>query len=315
MGMRVSRPNARPALLLALLAGILALAGCGSSSIARPAARAVPTATSTPTVAATTTPATTPPIQTSFEGPCTPDTLNGPNAFPGRIGDLLVGQLSFQEPAYPGYVLSESLALAPLKITSVRNVIQGQPMSNPGVFQGAQGFAFTICNASATQPHVLAHVAVKIHAFAPYTGHLNEVRTCALSYSRQGMQGGGCGGASANDVYLKGAFAANAGLGAVAPTDTMQSSNVGPLPITLAPGEGINIVASATLPTVPGTYDFVVGVALDGGTLTFPSGPTMSALYAPVAHEWSGENCTRPEMLAQIPPATDPPSYYICPSA
>ncbi len=38
-----------------------------------------------------------------------------------------------------------------------------------------------------------------------------------------------------------------------------------------------------------------------------------SLLLAPVAHVWNGQACTSSGMLAQIPPATNPPTSYICP--
>ena len=45
--------------------------------------------------------------------------------------------------------------------------------------------------------------------------------------------------------------------------------------------------------------------------MPFTAGVPM--LLAPVAHVWNGQACTAASMLAQIPPATNPPTPYICP--
>src|SRR5690348_10273836 len=131
------------------------------------------------------------------------------------------------------------------------------------------------------------------------------------------MRGGGCGGGFPFDVTLAAAFAAGASTGdaANARLSTGAGATADFKPITLAPGKEIVVSVALTLPTAPGTYAFRGGVALDGSALTYPADPSPPALYAPVAHEWSGENCTRADMLAQIPPATTPPTFYICPSA
>ena len=37
-------------------------------------------------------------------------------------------------------------------------------------------------------------------------------------------------------------------------------------------------------------------------------------LAGPIAHSFTGAACNSPAMLAQIPPATTPETYYICPA-
>src|SRR5258708_5561800 len=120
------------------------------------------------------------------------------------------------------------------------------PLSDPST-----GFAFSICNASATHSHVLSQVALKILSFTPYSGHLNEVRMCGMVYSRQqGARGGGCGGGSAFDITMTAAFAANAGAGAVATAAIDPTNNsLGPLPVTFLPGHGLFILITPPLPT------------------------------------------------------------------
>lgn len=344
-GLHTRRTHTRPALIRCALAAILsilailALAGCGSSSAAPPAGRANPTAstatsthatTSTSTHSATSTgtaapsssssgasgatggqpSATTAPdpnTPTGFAGaPCTREAFTAQGRTVAQVGNILLGQLGFNA-GYPGYVLPDDLRLAPYQIGGDAM----GPLSN--LSNPASGVAFKLCNTSATQAHVISAVAIKIDAFAGYSGQLNEIRLCAPVFSQQGMHGGGCGGGFPFDVTLAAAFDASASTGDVAnarlPTGTDFT------PITLGPGEEIVVSVALTLPTAAGTYAFRGGIALDGGDVSYPADPSTPALYAPVAHEWSGQNCTRPEMLAQIPPATTPPTFYICPSA
>ena len=82
--------------------------------------------------------------------------------------------------------------------------------------------------------------------------------------------------------------------------------------MTLAPGQLLEVNDDITAPTAPGTYTFGFAVAVDGDSpVFFSSSP--ATLLAPVAHKWSGKGCTAPAMLAQIPSATTPATFYICP--
>ena len=67
-------------------------------------------------------------------------------------------------------------------------------------------------------------------------------------------------------------------------------------------------------PTAAGYYTFAFGLAIDGATPAFAV-VAPATLLAPVAHEWTGDACLAPEMQTQIPPATNPPTFYLCPAA
>jgi hypothetical protein len=303
----------RGALLALALCGLLGttLAGCGVSTTQGAPQASTPSPSPTATATATTTPTAT---ATPYAGqPCSAQDFTNGGVKYIQQGDMLVGVLDFQPPTYPGYQLPEGLPLAPYKVSPdiVGKPVSGHALSNPNT-----GFAFSICNASASHSHVLSEVGLKILAFTPYSGHLNEVRECGMVYSRQdGPKGGGCGGGSAFDMTLAAVFAANAGQGAVAiASSNPATSEVGVLPVTLAPGHGIFIAITTTLPTAPGTYSYGVGVAVDGGQLVYGTTGTTPALFAPVAHAWDGQYCTSSAMQAQIPPATNPPTYYLCPA-
>lgn len=294
------------------------LAGCGGSGAkaqGKTSARATATRLPTPTIT---------PFPTDIVAPTVPPqvTICSPALFTqsqqsfGQQGDVLVGALDFQAPAYPGFQLPSSLPLAPYKVDSSaiggkggpNSSWNGFPLSNP-----SNGFSFMLCNSSQTQSHTLSSVTLKVASFTSYSGALNEVRTCAMVYSRQGMAGGGCGGASAFDMQLTGAFPASAPAGTQITLQNDPSTNVG-LPVTLAPNQFFGIVIQPTLPQLSGTYSYQVGVAIDGGAISYVSAATTPALWAPVTHSWDGANCTSPAMQAQIPPATNPPTLYICPA-
>lgn len=63
-----------------------------------------------------------------------------------------------------------------------------------------------------------------------------------------------------------------------------------------------------------GHYTFVVGLWQDS------TGPTMTAtvnetFVVDAQHEWTGLSCKDPQMQAQLPPPTDPPTPLLCPGA
>lgn len=301
--------------LVALLC--VTLAGCsgsGAKAQGKTSARATATTLPTPTVT---------PFPTSIVAPtvasqitiCSTALFTQSQMSYGQQGDIIIGALDFQSPYYPGFQLPSNLPLAPYKVDGSAiggkggpGSWNGLPMSNP-----ANGFAVMLCNASATQTHTLTSVTMKVASFTSYSGALNEVRTCAMVYSRQGMAGGGCGGASAYDMQLTGTFPANAPAGTEI---TMQSGATDGevLPVTLKPNQTLLIVLAPTLPQLSGTYSYQAGVSIDGGGVVYPAGGTPPALWAPVTHSWNGDNCNSAAMQSQIPPATNPPTYYICPA-
>lgn len=295
---------------LALLIVVALLSGCGSSGVVEGKsanAHASPSPTPTLTPIATWTPRPTP-TATVFGSPCNAGDF-GVNATTAvKYGDLLVSALAFQGPSYPGYQLPDNLPLAPYKV--VGNISEGKPLSNPG-----GGFSFMICNTSTSHTHIIHRVTMKLATFASYSGQLNEVRACTPAYSRQGMSGGGCGGASAYDMSLQVGFPPSASVGMEVDAQPQDASGPtgGDLGITLVPGRGASILLSSTLPTTPGTMTFSGGIAVDSQPLSYPAPTSPGALYAPVAHKWTGDACTTSAMQSQIPPATTPPTYYICP--
>lgn len=287
------------------------LAGCGASTgktLGKTTPGVLPTATVTPWPTDIVAP-TVPPQVT----PCSTALFANQRMGYGQQGDIIVGALDFQPPTYPGFQLPTNLPLAPYE---VNGPIGGKgnggpyalPLSNPG-----KGFALMLCNSSATQTHTLSSVTMKVASFTPYSGTLNEVRECAMVYSRQGMAGGGCGGAAAFDMQLTGAFPTSAPTGTVITMQNSGSSNLS-LPVTLQPNQILFILLGPTLPSLSGTYSYAAGVSIDGAPVTYAPSGTTPALYAPVTHSWDGNNCASSAMQSQIPPATNPPTYYLCPA-
>lgn len=337
---RMERLRSRPAtcgrrrlleVLIWTLLGMLALGGCGSVS-ASTAAR-TPTAAQTPTSTATPTPtATSTPAADACGVSSSVTTVGGLTISPqAQVGDL----------SYPTAQLPNGAAQQPLVIA----VGAGQPKYRPNPAQPTNplvmtdiggGYVISIRN-SAAASHAVRRMSVCLDSLTPSTSQLNEWQPCAGSYSRGHSAGigGGCGGVTMQNEYMHAPFTANPTVGTVvtasrvaAPSD-FYSTDDGPLPVTLHPGQTMTIEiglgpintcppSSATgFPTggclfhTPGTYVFAFGLAVDDAAPVFAalSPPT---LLAP-AKEWTGEACTTSAMQALIPPATNPPTYYICP--
>jgi hypothetical protein len=178
------------------------------------------------------------------------------------------------------------------------------------------GYVLVACNGS-TQSHQVQGVVVRLDRVTPYTGQLNAWSFCAAPYTRSGpSNGAGCGGGPAEDEYVHAAFAPTAPAGALVTTTQtpgIPSNRYGQLPWTLAPGETLLIDVGLAPPTAPGSYTFAFALAIDGAAPVFAS-VAPATLLAPVAHEWTGEACAAPAMQSQIPPATQPPTYYLCPA-
>jgi hypothetical protein len=281
--------------------------------------------TPAPTLAPTATPAPTaiPTANLTAGQPCAPGPHDTHTYY--QLGDLVVRQIGFGL-AYPSQQLPDGTPLAPLKLTNnvVNNEFPGSPAVNPHLQEPGGGFTFAVCNASATQSHVLQSISVKIQSATPYTGQLSSWQFCDGDYARPGPAFfGGCGGGYAGDEYLHATFAADAGAGAsvvaaqtgTGATPVFGSQNAPPLPLTLPFGKFVEINVGLTAPTAPATYTFSFGVAVDGATPVYFS-DSQPTLLAPVAHKWTGPACEQPAMLAQIPTAvTNPPTRYICPES
>jgi hypothetical protein len=185
------------------------------------------------------------------------------------------------------------------------------------------GFGLALCDASTTQSHEIEGVTFGIAQFTPYTGRVQSWSVCDGYYSRSvpgGATGYGCGYGFLADEMLHVTFS-TAAAGSVAsaiqvsfgpPTAPPRPTPYGPLPATLGPGQDMVFFVTATLPSTPGTYSFTVAPTVDHAALA-PMAIGEPALFAPGAVKWGGLACLHPEMQSRIPPATNPPSYYICP--
>ena len=289
--------------LSALLLFALALSACGRTTTPTAARAATPTATLSPT----STPAPT----------ATATPVGAYCSSPGTFGPVVgkVSDLAFDAPQildmYPELKLQDGLALKPLQVGGpIKSAsASGLPMAN------TRQYVLDVCNTSKTAAHVLHSVSVKLDTFTAYASQLNVTRVCATAYSRQGMAGGGCGGAMGGaDFQLTATFASSA-VGTVVPTTLDNGSPSGSSLVTIQPGHMIQLWITINPPSDAGTYAFRAGFAVDSAATAYPASATPAILQAPVAHEWNGDACTTTSMQSQIPPATTPPTYYICPKA
>jgi hypothetical protein len=313
-------------LVVALLGGALyglgLGRGIGTTPSATPSATSLqPTDTPQPTATATAQP--TVPVFNAQRicGPLVPVVSVG--------GLVVVKEVQLGNTAYPKARLADNAAQAPLVVDRTGNHPGADPAhpTNPFLYEMRGGYWLAICNMSTT-PHTIGRVDVRLDSVTPYTAQLNEWDECSSIYSRTfGVQGGGCGGANLQDEYLHAPFAANVTAGTtVTATQTGTGDSglkgngmYGPLPVTLQPGQvmTIDVGMGPDGPgyqafSIAGTYIFSFGLGVDGQAPVFAlsSPPT---LLAPPAHEWNGQACTSAAMQAQIPPATNPPTFYICP--
>lgn len=88
----------------------------------------------------------------------------------------------------------------------------------------------------------------------------------------------------------------------------------GPLPVVVGPGRGISFNVGLQLTAPSATYTFSFGISLDGAPPVF-SQPSAPLLLASDTQTWTGAACQAPVMQSHIPPATNPPTYYICPTS
>lgn len=93
------------------------------------------------------------------------------------------------------------------------------------------------------------------------------------------------------------------------------------LPVTLQRGQSMAIevgMGTAANPmdifTRPGYYTFSFGIGVDCMAPVFAA-TSPATLLDTAARQWTGAACMTAAMQAQIPPATNPPTYYICPDS
>jgi len=191
-----------------------------------------------------------------------------------------------------------------------------KPLINPNL---NDGYFVDVCDAGTTA-HEIDGLVAGILSFTPYTRALNAWNPCASAYSPTHSTGAGCGGGYSIEESLSVAFAASAGAGASATVTFLGAGydngpNGGPyppLPITLQPGQTLDMGLSVTAPTVPGYYGFAVSVIADHAET--PLAPASQiVLLDPAVTNWSGEACKSPAMQAQIP--ADSTANSICPAS
>jgi hypothetical protein len=307
-------PRARP-LVAALVLGLalaLAMTACGSGPPIRGAS--APHATATP--ASTATPSPAPPSA------CNEALLRYGWAI-HRVGDLLIAGSYL---GIPSRKMADAAPLQPQLFPDpndqalINRRFPLQPLTNP--MEGG-GFALALCDASTTQSHEIEGATFGIAQFTPYTGRVQTWSGCDGYYSRSepgGAAGYGCGfGFQADEILhvtfsipAAGSVASAIQVGFGPPTAPPRPTPYGPLPATLGPGQDMVFLVTVKLPSTPGTYAFTVAPSVDHAALApLPIGE--SALFAPGAVRWGGLACLHPAMQSHIPPATNPPSYYICP--
>lgn len=305
---------------IGIIALLVVLAGCGTTTATGSAATPIPTATATalPTVT---------PLPTIISGG-----IGCGQSLPAHavlVGGLaIVQQTHFGNLAYPSAKLPDNLPLAPYEVGQGNNPPgppSGPPV-DPGILEQGGGFVTYLCNVS-NVPHTIQEVQARIAAIAPYSGKLDTWPPCQVAYSRQnGGKGGGCGGVDAQDIGLHAPFQPSDGAGTTVTAQQLYVNPAGPsapfgvkMPATLQPGASLTIevgMGNGHSPffTAPGYYTFAFAFAIDGAAPVFAS-TSPATLLAQPARVFTGPNCTAPTMQQQIPPATNPPTYYICPAS
>ncbi|MEO7001762.1 MAG: hypothetical protein ABI068_08080, partial [Ktedonobacterales bacterium] len=271
-----------------------------------------------PGVTATTTPLTfAPPASAAEAQACR--TILGIATTSGAYYDFGQGIVGMVNTGltYPGYKLPDNLPRAPYQVDG-----SGYDPATNAEFAGAppvapitghtSGITLFLCNVG-TQAVMLQGVNARLDSVTAYTGALNVWFPCdGTAYSGPNNSGGGgCGSGMAYDESMQGAFGASATTGAsITMTLTNAGSqNYGPFPFSFPAGKQIVAGVGLTLPTAPGVYSFSFGLTAGGIQTAFA--PAWTTLSAPAAHTWTGPACQ--QYAAQIPPQTNPPSYYVCP--
>jgi hypothetical protein len=240
---------------------------------------------------------------------------------------MLITPVGFGALAYSGIKLPDDTPLKPFEFTSVSDSRFSSELNGPKInpdFRSA-GIYFEMCNTSTTTSHRLDSISMRISSLTPYTGQLNEWPACTAFYTRSAPHPVGCGGGEGpGDEDMLATFPPGSQAGAVVQLTQVswdssrlygiEPAQMGPLPITLGPGEGLMIRSNLAISGTSGTYGFTFGLAFDGSAPAFVS-PMPPIFLAPIAHTWSGDACKTAAMQAQIPPDTNPPTYYLCPNA
>jgi hypothetical protein len=248
-----------------------------------------------------------------------------------QAGDLLLFKPT-EAFNYPAVRLSDATPLKPLQVdtqvsnNALRGTAQfaGATAVNPGSLTGATrtfSFVTSICNGSALATHVVQSVAVRVDTFTPFSGQLTVWPGCDIAFSQQNpnVHTGGCGGNVVTDEQVQAAFASGAQAGATAVatqvgvSPTPNHPSLTPLPFSITPGMGVGFRVYVSVPDMSGIYALSIGFQVDSAPAAF--GPAADPdLAGAVAHTFTGAACNTSAMLAQIPPATTPATYYIWPA-
>jgi hypothetical protein len=308
--------------MLALLVGAVVV-GCGSQ--ASTSTGSDPTTT---TIASTPSPTVDLTLDPAFLARC--GISQAASSTETQAKDMLIAKPTAPM-SYPSVQLPDQTPLKPLQVPvqNSNNALKsgqfsGTTPANPGVLDGSTrriSFVSSICNGSISATHVVQSVSVIIVSLTPYTGQITVWPGCDGAFSRQhpnNAHSGGCGGGVATQEQVQATFPSGAreGTSVVATqvgfSPPPDNPSLGPLPVSLAPGQTLSFMVTVSVPDMVGAYAFGIGFQVDhppavGGYTADPF------LAAPVAHTFTGATCNTPSMLAQIPPATTPETYYICP--
>lgn len=309
--------------VLMILAMGTIIIGCGSQT---PTAKP-PSVLHTSTPTATITPAPT--VQPTADlARCFKQQASQANVT--QAGDVLIAQPVAPQ-GYPAVQLPDQTQLKPVQVPvqNSNNVFRSglspdAKPANPGSLNGSTrqvGFEVDVCNGAVSQAHVVQSFSVRIATLTPYSGQISVWPSCDGAFSRlhPTPSSGGCGGGFASDEQLQATFASGTteGTTVVATqtgfSPTSPDAALGPLPAKLAPGKTMTTLVVVNIPEVAGTYAIAFGVAVDSAAPVYTT-PATAFLIAPVAHTFTGSACTVPSMAAQIPAATTPETYYICPA-
>ena len=307
----------RTALPLCGLALVLLLSACRVSGAT--GGTASPTSTSGPLPTPT-----TPALALATQAPSGDVAQLCAGAFNGYRGAVYTfGQNIYAEPAfalsYPSYTLPTGTPQKPFDVGASLNgsnldqVFGGAANANPAV-SNRGGIDLTICN-NGSSAITLSALGVGLLTVAPHASPIDTWQLCEGAYQSGHPSGGGCGGASPDDLYLHADFAASATTGATASAAMVAVDNFGgssytALPTTIQPGKTILITISVTMPTAPATY--TLGLTLTATGVSTPAyAPLDPQLFAPVSHKWNGQNCVGSSMSSQIPSSSS--DYWVCP--
>ena len=169
---------------------------------------------------------------------------------------------------------------------------------------------------ASSAPGYICAITVRMVSYQPPSAPiLNITRTCSdHAYLDPGGAdyAGNCGFVTAPTATATTVFTESV----PGATITMPIKNVAAPghPAAFPPPAGAAKIWVTLKVAASGHYTFIVGLWQDN------SGPTLTAtvnetFVLDAAHEWTGLSCKYPNMQAQLPPPTNPPTPLLCPGA